>query len=66
MNREKIVRDLNSEMEVLIRLHRHGLYNTAGYRDRKHRIKDFVLKNGIDIRRELDPVSLVLYRRYID
>ena len=66
MSREAIVRDIHSEVESLIRLHRMGLYHTDGYKERKQRILDVIRENEIDVGRELDPVSRILFRRYME
>ena len=58
--------DLHGEVDALIRLHRKGLYNSRGYLDRRRAIMEFIRRNKIDLRAELDPVSFVLYQRYID
>ena len=66
MDRSMTVQDLHGEVDALILLHQKGLYNSSGYQERKRRIKEFVHRNKIDLRAELDPVSFILYRRYID
>ena len=66
MDREQILRDLNTEVESLIRLHQKGLYRSQGYQDRKGQIKELIRTYKIDIRHELDPISLLLYQRYIE
>ena len=63
MNRE--MRTLHEEMETLIRLHRHGLFNTPGYIDRKKEIKEFIRENRINLE-DLEPLTLILYRRYFE
>ena len=66
MDRSMTVQELHGEVNALITLHQKGLYNTRGYQERKQRIKEFIHRNKIDLRAELDPVSFILYRRYID
>lgn len=66
MDRSMTVRDLHGEVDALLRLHHKGLYNSRGYQDRKQRIVEFVSRNKIDLRTELDPVSFILYNRYIN
>ena len=66
MDRSMTVQDLHVEVDALIRLHHKGLYNSRGYQDRKRRMKEFIHRNEIDLRAELDPISFVLYQRYID
>ena len=64
MDREAAVRDVSSEVEALIRLHQHGLYNSSGYQARRRKMEELIREYGIDLRKELDPVTLILYRRY--
>ncbi len=66
MNREITPVNLHGEIETLIRLHQHGLFNSNGYQARKRRIKDYVRENKVDMMRELEPVTYVLYRRYLE
>ena len=66
MNREAAVGRLHAEVETLIRLHQHGLYDSHGYQARKRRIQESIRELGIDVKKELDPVTLVLYRRYLE
>jgi len=63
MDRE--TRTLREEIETVIRLHRHGLYHTQAYQDRKRRVLDYVRENEIRVE-DLDPVTLILYRRYFE
>lgn len=65
MNREATVRSLHREVETLSRLHQHGLYNTNGYQVRKKRVKEIIRDYDIDVMKELDPVTAILYRRYL-
>ena len=44
----------------------HRLDNTLHFRKRKEEIARFVREHKIDTRRELDPLSQHLYRRYFD
>lgn len=65
MDRGMTMLELHGEVDALIRLHRKGLYKSRGYQDRRRQIVDFVRRNNIDLRAELDPISYVLYQRYI-
>lgn len=65
MERERIIQGLNQEIESLARLHiQHRLDNTEGFRQQKASIERYIAEYRIDLRRELDPLSLNLYRRY--
>lgn len=65
MERREIIQVLSRELESLTRLHvQYGLYNTEGFRQQKDSIARIIDEHGIDIRRELDPLSLNQYRRY--
>ena len=67
MERETVVRDLHEQIEHLAMLHiRHGLYHSEGFRLRREKIKHIITENNIDIRKELDPMVGLLYRRYFD
>ena len=66
MSREAIVRDIHQEVESLIRMHHMGLYRTEGYQVRKKRILEMIRENEIDVGRDLDPVSRILFRRYLE
>ncbi len=66
MNREAAVRSVHREVEALSRLHQHGLYNSTGYQARKQDVKERIRELGIDVMTELDPVTLILYRRYLE
>lgn len=66
MDRSMTVQELHGEVHALITLHQKGLYSSRGYQERKRKIKEFIQRNKIDLRAELDPISLILYRRYID
>ncbi len=65
MDREAAVRNLSSEVEALIRLHQQGLYNSSGYQARRKKIEELIREQRIDLRKELDPVTQILYRRYL-
>ena len=65
MERREIIKVLSRELESLTRLHvQYGLYNTEGFQTQKSSIARYIDENGIDIRSELDPLSLNQYRRY--
>ena len=67
MERERIIRDLHSQIETLTRLHiQYGLEKTEQFKSQKESISTYVSEHGIDVRSELDPVSRNLYRRYFD
>lgn len=66
MNREEVLQRVQKEAEILIRLHRHGLYHTEGYQERKRRIKEYISLHQIDMKNTLDPISRILYQRYIE
>ena len=65
MNREEMLLDLHGQIHNLTRLHiRHRLENTEAFRAHQRRIADTVREHDVDVRRELDPMTLQLYRRY--
>ena len=67
MERERIIDDLHGQIESLTRLHTlHGLHNTEGFRKRRESIQSIVGEYNVDIRRELRPETLLLYRRYFE
>ncbi len=67
MERETVIRDLNEQIENLVRLHiRHGLYHSEGFRLHRERIRKYITEHDIDVRKELDPMVGLLYRRYFD
>ena len=65
MERQAVIHDLRAEIETLARLHiQHGLQHTQGFAQQKRRIARLIQENEIDLKKELDPLSLNLYRRY--
>ena len=67
MERELVIRDLHEQIENLARLHiRHGLYHSEGFRLHREHIRSFIAEHNIDVRKELDPMVGLLYRRYVD
>ena len=67
MERETVIRDLHEQIENLARLHiRHGLYHSEGFRLHREHIRKFIAEHDIDVRKELDPMVGLLYRRYFD
>ena len=65
MEREVIIQGLNREIESLTRLHiQYGLYHTRGFERQKESVERYIREHEIDLRRELDPLMLNLYRRY--
>lgn len=67
MERENVIRELHEQIEDLARLHiRHGLYHSEGFRMRREHVRSIVREHSIDVRKELDPMVRLLYRRYFD
>ena len=67
MERDTVIRDLNEQIETLARLHiRHGLYHSEGFRRRREHIRKLIAAYDVDVRKELDPMVSLLYRRYFD
>lgn len=65
MERQTVIANLNEEIETLARLHiQYGLQKTPGFARQKEDIARFVRDHEVDIRRELEPHVLNLYRRY--
>ncbi len=65
MERETIIQGLNREIESLTRLHiQYGLHHTRGFESQKESVERYIREHEIDLRRELDPLMLNLYRRY--
>ena len=65
MDREIAIQNIHSEIETLTRIHiQYGLYNTVGFRVQKQRVEDLVREHEINLKQELDPLFLNLYRRY--
>ena len=65
MERQAVIRDLSAEIETLARLHiQHGLHHTAGFANQKQNIEKLIQDNDINLKKELDPLVLNLYRRY--
>ncbi len=62
---ENAIRSLHSEIETLAKLHiQHGLHKTAGFSRQKRKIEALIEENEINLKQELDPLTLNLYRRY--
>lgn len=67
MDRNAVIRDLRTEIETLTRLHiQHGLHGTEGFAYQKSNIEKLIQDNEIDLKRELDPLTRNLYRRYFE
>ena len=67
MEREEVIRELSNEIESMARMHiRHGLYHSEGLRQRTEHLRDMIREHKIDVRKELDPMVGLLYRRYYD
>ena len=65
MDRSILLRDIQHEIAHLAALHIiYGLSNTPGFQRQKDLVSDLILKNKINVRTELDPISRNLYRRY--
>ena len=65
MERQAVIRDLSAEIETLARLHiQHGLHHTAGFAKQKTNIEKLIQDHEVNLRKELDPLVLNLYRRY--
>ena len=67
MDRQTVIQDLSDKIETLTRLHiQHGLNRTPGFDAQKTSITRLIRDHGIDLNRELDPLTRNLYRRYFD
>ena len=65
MERQAVIRDLSAEIETLARLHiQHGLHHTKGFANQKRNIEKLIQDNEVNLKKELDPLVLNLYRRY--
>lgn len=65
MERQAVIRDLSAEIETLARLHiQHGLHHTTGFAKQKTNIEKLIQDHEVNLRKELDPLVLNLYRRY--
>lgn len=65
MERQTVIANLNAEIETLARLHiQHGLHQTQGFARQKEDIARLIRDHEVDLRRELEPHVLNLYRRY--
>ena len=65
MERQAVIRDLSAEIETLARLHiQHGLQHTQGFAKQKSDIEKLIQDNEVNLKKELDPLVLNLYRRY--
>ena len=67
MERQKVIRDLSTEIETLARLHiQHGLHHTKGFAIQKRSIDKLIQDHDVNLKKELDPLVLNLYRRYFE
>ena len=67
MERQAVIRNLSGEIETLARLHiQHGLHDTKGFANQKSSIEKLIRDNGVNLKKELDPLTLQLYRRYFE
>jgi len=65
MERELAIQALHKEIETLTRLHiQYGLHNTEGFGEQKRCIEKLIQDHRINLKVELDPLALNLYRRY--
>ena len=65
MERQAMIRDLTAEIETLARLHvQHGLHHTEGFVRQKDNIQRLIREHEVVLKKELDPLTLNLYRRY--
>ena len=67
MKREEAIRELHEQIESLARLHiRHGLHQSEGFQKHREAIGRIIREHKVDVRKELDPMVGLLYRRYFD
>ena len=67
MERQAVIREVRAEIETLARLHiQHGLHHTHGFARQKDHIERLIKIYEVDLKKELDPLSLNLYRRYFE
>lgn len=67
MDRQAVIRDLSAEIETLTRLHiQHGLQHTKGFANQKTCIEKLIQDHDVNLKTELDPLVLNLYRRYFN
>ena len=67
MERQAVIRDLSAEIETLARLHiQHGLQHTQGFAKQKNNIEKLIQDHEVNLKKELDPLVLNLYRRYFE
>lgn len=67
MERQAVIHDLSAEIETLARLHiQHGLHQTQGFAKQKRHIEKLIQDHEVNLKKELDPLVLNLYRRYFN
>ena len=67
VEREIAIRDVNHRIETLAKLHpQYQIQKPEEYNTIKRGISDAIRINGINVRKELDPHTYYLYRRYFD
>ena len=67
VEREIAIRDVNRRIETLAKLHpQYQIQKPEEYNTIKRGISDAIRINGINVRKELDPHTYNLYRRYFD
>lgn len=65
MDMQRAGQSLSREIELLSRLHiTYGLMNSPCFTEQKEKIARMIRSGRIDVKRDLDPISLNLYRRY--
>ena len=58
---------LADEVLLLSRLHiTYGLMNEPSFAEQKQKIADMIASDGINVKQDLDPLTLNLYRRYFE
>ena len=67
VEREIAIRDVNHRIETLAKIHpQYQIQKPEEYNKIKRGISDAIRINGINVRKELDPHTYNLYRRYFD
>ena len=65
MKRQEIIQQAGREIELLSRLHIiYGLKDEPCFAAQKKKIVDLITDGNINVKRDLDPLSVNLYRRY--
>ena len=67
MERKAVIDDLSREIQTLARLHiQYGLHRTKGFANQKNNIEKLIRDNGVNLKKELDPLTRQLYHRYFE